>query len=145
MSAKLLRAQIDSEFENIATVLSEIDKVVRPSGKKYSVAELAALSTYVHNIYNGIENTLKRGLVYLGGGVRNTPTWHKDLLEDARQAGLINHVLQQQLMEYLSFRHGYLPIQMTLWHVTEKEKRAGARFSILYHLTCYRPDNKFLS
>jgi hypothetical protein len=108
MSAKQLRAQIEAEFENIVTILDEIDKVLRPDAEKYSVAELAALSTYVHNIYNGIENTLKRGILYLGGDIRNTPTWHKDLLEDARQAGLINHALQQQLMEYLSFRHFFV-------------------------------------
>lgn len=108
MSAKQLRTQIEAEFENIATILSEIHKVLRPNTDKYSVAELAALSTYVHNIYNGIENTLKRSLVHLGVGVRNTPTWHKDLLEDARREGLINHALQQQLMEYLSFRHYFV-------------------------------------
>lgn len=108
MNAKQLKVQIEAEFENIATILNEIRKVLRPNADKYSVAELAALSTYVHNIYNGIENTLKRSLVHMGVGVRNTPTWHKDLLEDARQAGLIDHSLQQQLMEYLSFRHYFV-------------------------------------
>lgn len=108
MNAKRLKQQVDAEFENIEAILSELKKVLRPENANYSTAELAAIATYLHNIYNGVENILKRGILFLGGKIRNSPTWHKDLLEDAIGAGLIDEALRSKLMEYLSFRHYFV-------------------------------------
>jgi len=65
MTKKQLSEYCDAEFENINSVLSELALVVKPKKQKYSIADLAAIATFIHNCYNGIENILKRILVYL--------------------------------------------------------------------------------
>ena len=60
MTNDQLREYCDAEFENIDTVKAELWSVIRPEKSEYSIAELAAIATFIHNIYNGIENILKR-------------------------------------------------------------------------------------
>ena len=52
----------EAEFENIDVTLAELALVYAPGKAAYSTAELAAMATYIHNFYNGIENILKRVL-----------------------------------------------------------------------------------
>ena len=59
-----LKKYCEAEFDNIDAVISEIFIVVVPGKTEYSTAELAAIATFIHNFYNGIENILKRILIY---------------------------------------------------------------------------------
>jgi len=108
MTKKQLREYCEAEFENIDSVLSELALVIKPKKQKYSVADLAAAATFIHNCYNGIENVLKRMLVYLNVDTKETPTWHKDLLKKSLNKAIISEKLYNALSNYLSFRHFFV-------------------------------------
>ncbi|MEK6692929.1 MAG: hypothetical protein AABY44_05830 [Nitrospirota bacterium] len=108
MTKKQLREYCEAEFENIDSVLSELAFVIKPKKQKYSIADLAATATFIHNCYNGIENVLKRILVYLNIDTKETPTWHKDLLKISFDRKIISERLYNALSNYLSFRHFFV-------------------------------------
>lgn len=62
MESHRLKEYCEAEFENIDTVVSELFSVVRAKESGYALAELAAIATFIHNFYNGIENILKKPL-----------------------------------------------------------------------------------
>lgn len=70
--------------------------------------ELAAIATFLHNIYNGIENILKQVLKAKGIKIAKTETWHKDLLDASVSNGIIGEELSDKLYEYLTFRHFFI-------------------------------------
>lgn len=53
-----------AQIENIDTVVAELFSVVNAEKLEYSIVELAAIATFLHNFYNGIENILKRVLAF---------------------------------------------------------------------------------
>lgn len=108
MTKRQLNDYCRAEFENIDSVLSELALVIKPKKQKYSVADLAAAATFIHNFYNGIENILKRVLVYLNVDTKETPTWHKDLLKTSLDKKIISDKLYDALLNYLSFRHFFV-------------------------------------
>ena len=108
MTKKQLEDYCIAEFENIEMVLRELSGVVEQGKSEYGSADLAAIATFLHNSYNGIENVLKRILTYEAATVIDTPTWHKDLLRMARERGIIEDDLQAKLGQYLSFRHFFI-------------------------------------
>jgi len=108
MTKKQLEDYCIAEFENIAQVLHELSGVVKPGKWDYTSVELAAMATFIHNSYNGMENVLKRVLAYESAEVTDTPTWHKDLLRIATERGIIGDDLQEKLGQYLSFRHFFI-------------------------------------
>jgi len=107
MTKQQLKEYCDAEFENIDTVLYQIKQVVKPEAD-YSVADLAAIATFIHNCYNGFENIIKRIFVYRQRELKNTPTWHKDILKTAADAGIISDDMHATLSNYLSFRHFFV-------------------------------------
>ena len=108
MTREQLKDQCEAEFENIQAVLEELRSVVRPGKADYTVADLAAIATFMHNAYNGVENILKRILYYKNVKLRTDATWHKDLLKQAADIGIISNNLHATLSDYLSFRHFFV-------------------------------------
>jgi len=108
MTKKQLKEYCDAEFENIDSVLSELALVIKPNKQKYSVADMAAMATFIHNCYNGVENVLKRSLVFSSFETRETATWHKDLLKTSLDGKIISEKLYETLSNYLSFRHFFV-------------------------------------
>ena len=108
MTDQQLEKYCEAEFENIETVMSDLSSVVKDGSSEYSTPELAAIATFLHNIYNGTENILKRVLISKGLDIRKTPTWHRDLLKTAHENGVINDDLYGTLSEYLAFRHFFV-------------------------------------
>ena len=108
MTKKQLKEYCDAEFENIEAVLSELASVISADKSNFTTAELAAISTFIHNIYNGIENIIKRNLIYRKIDQKDTPTWHKDLLKSASDTKIISAELYYILSNYLSFRHFFV-------------------------------------
>lgn len=82
-----LREYCEAEFENIDTVVFELFSIAKTEKSEYSTAELAAIATFTHNCYNGIENILKRILSFNQIEMKETPTWHKDLLKTSLDIG----------------------------------------------------------
>ena len=63
MTDQQLKNYCEAEFENIETVMSDLSSALKEGTSEYSTPELAAIATFLHNIYNGTENILKRVLM----------------------------------------------------------------------------------
>jgi len=98
--------KIEAEKQNVEKALADLLMVC--SRKERDIVALAAMATFLHNIYNGIENILKQLLKSKGFKVPKTDTWHKDLLELSVSDGIISEQLADQLYEYLTFRHFFV-------------------------------------
>ena len=108
MTDQQLKDYCEAEFENIDKVVMELLSVVKAKGDEFSIIELAAMGTFIHNFYNGVENILKRVLFYKEIEVKDTPTWHKDLLKASFENGIIGVDLYNRVSNYLSFRHFFV-------------------------------------
>ena len=98
----------EAEFENIEASLVELFKVVEEANGSFTTGDLAAIATFIHNVYNGIENVLKRMLILKNKKLKEGATWHKDLLASATEAEIISEDLCAALSNYLSFRHFFI-------------------------------------
>ncbi len=86
--------------------MDELQKQVL--AEKETVIELAAIGTFLHNIYNGIENILKRVVVAKNVEIPTSVTWHKDLLNLSLSIGIISENTCDDLYKYLTFRHFFI-------------------------------------
>ena len=75
---------------------------------KKSAIELAAIGTFLHNIYNGIDNILKQIVRLKSVEMPKSDSWHKELLNLSVSKGIISEELSDQLYEYLTFRHFFI-------------------------------------
>jgi len=101
-----LTRKIAAEKENVEKALGNLNDAM--GRKKRSTVELAAIATFLHNIYNGIENILKQVLKAKGTEIPKSETSHKDLLDLSVSNGIIPEKLSDQLYEYLTFRHFFV-------------------------------------
>jgi hypothetical protein len=101
-----LRKQIRAEEENVEIALNNLKYTVEREEK--TVIELAAIGTFLHNIYNGTENILKQIIVTKNVEVPRSDTWHKDLLNLSISMGIISEGLSDELYKYLTFRHFFV-------------------------------------
>src|SRR3989338_2664164 len=98
----------EAEFENIDTTLAELALITAPGKAAYSTADLAAMATFIHNFYNGIEKILKRVLTLKKKKANEGAAWHKDLLKTSVEASVISPDFCVILAKYLSFRHFFI-------------------------------------
>jgi len=98
--------QVAAEKENVEKALSNLRDAM--GRREKSVVELAAIATFIHNIYNGIENILKQVLKAKGTEIPKSDTWHKDVLNLSVSLGIIPEKLSDDLYEYLTFRHFFV-------------------------------------
>lgn len=101
-----LTRKIAAEKENVEKALDNLKDAM--GRKERSTVELAAIATFLHNIYNGIENILKQVLKTRGNEIPKSETSHKDLLDISVSNGIIPEKLSDQLYEYLTFRHFFV-------------------------------------
>ena len=101
-----LTRKIAAEKENVEKALDNLKDAM--GRKERSTVELAAIATFLHNIYNGIENILKQVLKAKGTEIPKSETSHKDLLDLSVSNGIILEKLSDQLYEYLTFRHFFV-------------------------------------
>lgn len=101
-----LSKQIMAEKENVKMVLSNLKEAM--ARKERSVIELAAMGTFLHNIYNGMEGILKQILIAQNVEIPKSDTWHKELLNLSFSTGIISEKLSEELYEYLTFRHFFV-------------------------------------
>ena len=101
-----LPKQIPAEKQNVDAALDNLDKVLARTTK--STIELAAMGTFIHNIYNGIENILKQIARLKSIEIPKSESWHKDLLNLSISKGIISEELSDQLYEYLTFRYFFI-------------------------------------
>jgi hypothetical protein len=101
-----LPAQIAAEVENVEVALQNLEETMGRDVK--TVVELAAMGTFLHNVYNGIENILKQTLKMQNIQINRGENWHKELLNLSVKQGIICEELSDQLYEYLAFRHFFV-------------------------------------
>ena len=101
-----LPKQILAEKENVEIALKYLEIAMEREEK--SVIELAAIATFLHNIYNGIENILKQVLLERSIEIPHSDSWHKDLLNLSASMGIISEKLSDELYAYLTFRHFFV-------------------------------------
>lgn len=101
-----LPGKIIAEIENVDISLTHLEEAM--ARKEKTVIELAAMGTFLHNIYNGIENILKQILYEKKMSIPKSATWHKDLLNHSTHIGIVSEKLSDKLFEYLTFRHFYV-------------------------------------
>ncbi|MFH1884494.1 MAG: HepT-like ribonuclease domain-containing protein [Planctomycetota bacterium] len=101
-----LTRKIAAEKENVEKALDNLKDAM--GRKERSTVELAAIATFLLNIYNGIENILKQVLKSRGNEIPKSETSHKDLLDISVSNGIIPEKLSDQLYEYLTFRHFFV-------------------------------------
>ncbi len=101
-----LKKQILAEEENVETALGHLKYAMERKDK--TVIELAAIGTFLHNIYNGIENILKQIVISRSKEIPDSGTWHKELLNLSVSIGIISEGLSDELYKYLTFRHFFV-------------------------------------
>ena len=101
-----LARRIDAEKENVNRALDNLKDAMKR--KNRSTIEVAAIATFIHNIYNGIENILKQILKAKKTEIPKSETSHKDLLDLSVSIGILPENLADRLYEYLTFRHFFV-------------------------------------
>jgi len=104
MTKEELKEYCDNELKNIDRVMYELFSLVSPDRSDYTTAELAGISTFVFNIYTGLESILKQVLLFDGLDVTDSPQWHEKVLKKSAEIGILPPELFQTLQGYLSFR-----------------------------------------
>jgi len=112
MNVTDLREQIAIELDAMEATLAELASLCRDIGdRKPSTRETAAAGLFLANLYNGIENILKRLCLFHGVRLPSGDNWHAELLNgfsDPPRAGLpclADARLQADLASYRRFRH----------------------------------------
>jgi len=101
-----LKKQILAERENVETALNHLKYAMERKDK--TVIELAAIGTFLHNVYNGIENILKQIVTSRNKEIPDSATWHKELLNLSVSMEIISEGLSDELYKYLTFRHFFV-------------------------------------
>lgn len=81
-----LPRQIAAEVENVEASLRYLEEATKRQIK--TVVELAAMGTFLHNVYNGIENILKQILKLRNIQIDRGENWHKELLNQSVMNGV---------------------------------------------------------
>ena len=108
MTIDELKRYCDEEFGNIDRVKKELFSLFSNEKSEYSISERAALSSFVINIYGGIEKILKQMLIFDKLDVKESPEWHEKVLQKSGEIGILPPELFQILTRYLSFRNFYI-------------------------------------
>ena len=108
MTIEELKRYCDEEFGNINRVKEELFSLYSPGKTEYSTSEVAALASFVINIYGGIEKILKQILIFDKLDVKESPEWHEKVLKKSGEIGILPPELFQILSRYLSFRNYYI-------------------------------------
>ena len=101
-----LPKEILAEIEYVEISLANLKTTLMKSEK--SVIELSAIATFIHNIYNGVENILKQIFKKQQINLTKSEFWHKELIQTAVSHKIISSSLSNKLYEYLSFRHFFI-------------------------------------
>lgn len=98
--------EIALEEESILRTLTALEEARNRA--QTGLIELSAMATFLHNIYSGMENLLKRALRHLGISLPGSASSHKDLLDLAVEHNIITQALSEELDAYRGFRHFFV-------------------------------------
>jgi len=105
-----LRADIDREMRNLERLSQELVRVLVATTEGTS-ARVRAAGSVIHDFYTGAEKIFRRIAIRMDQDLPTGEDWHVQLLhrmavpvEEIRPA-VIDETLEDQLEEYLRFRH----------------------------------------
>ena len=108
----IFRIEIESDFSDLEVIVREIHEALKEIGSSSPThREKAALGSFFHSFYNGIENILKRLAEEIDNNVPIGEQWHRALLRrmELEVANVRPLVLRSETVEalepYLGFRH----------------------------------------
>jgi len=103
-----MQDRISDEFESIEREmgLNEHLHTLRET-RPWDEIELRAVASTLHTIYTGIERCLLIVLRSTTGAVPTGKNWHRDVLNQASERGIITAQLAAKLEGHLAFRHMY--------------------------------------
>ncbi|MBI5740605.1 MAG: hypothetical protein HZA16_07780 [Nitrospirae bacterium] len=108
MTIEELKKHTGQEFENIYRIVSELFSLYREEKTEYTLAEQAAVATFIVNIYSGVERILKQMLLFDKLDVHDSPEWHEKVLRKSSEIGILPPDLFHVLSNYLSFRNYFI-------------------------------------
>lgn len=107
--------EINIELDYLEATIAHLENLLEKiSDKMPEYDEMAAIGTYLVNLYNGIENILKCFLRKYDIHLENSPNWHLRLLEMFGSEKhpclpqIINEEMMVKLDAYRSFRHVFV-------------------------------------
>lgn len=97
-------SQIEEQFKNFKPLL-DLCKL-----KRLDLIETTAAGSFVHSLYNGIENILIQTFKGINEKLPDDINWHRNLLEQAfskrnNREPLLNNEYKETLNNYMQFRH----------------------------------------
>lgn len=101
-----LLEEISIEKDYIKETLKLLEEALNRPEK--SAIELSAMGSFLHHIYTGMENILKRIIRYKNVNIPDSTSSHKDLLNTAVDEEIISQELSDQLDTYRGFRHFFV-------------------------------------
>lgn len=99
--------EIEAEKDLVESTLFELALALKSNEQSY--VRLAGIAAFVHNLYNGMENIIKRML--LAKRIKSdfqSPFWHHELLKIAIEHEIVSQKLAARLRDYLGFRHFFV-------------------------------------
>ena len=105
MTKEELKEYCDDELKSIEKVISELFTIFSAEKSEYPLGERAAIATFIANVYSGIENILKQILMFDNLNVKDSATWHEELLKKAAELAILPRDLYQIFTRYLVFRN----------------------------------------
>jgi uncharacterized protein YutE (UPF0331/DUF86 family) len=124
--------RILAEKENVELSLANLSQAMARTDR--SIIELTAAASFIHNVYNGIENILKQVLAARSIEVAKAGTRHQELLKRSVAEKVVSDELAQELKEYLGFRHffvhgyGFMVTEEPLQDLASRLPAVWARF-----------------
>jgi hypothetical protein len=96
--------QIDKLLDNASPLLKVL------ALREPDFVELSAAGSVLHSFYNGVENIFVLIEKYYGTDLKDSVSWHKDILRNVqtstgKREALITRETGEKLAEYLMFRH----------------------------------------
>jgi len=105
MTVEELKRYCEGEFKNIERVIDELYSIYKPEKPEYTLAEQAAMATFIISIYSGVENILKQMLIFDKLDIKDSSEEHEKVLRKAGEIGILPPDLHQIFHKYLSFRN----------------------------------------
>lgn len=111
---EVLWVEIESDLEDVEVIIKEVKNLrndIQSSGERPSQRDKAALGSFLHSFYNGVENILRRISREVDGTLPQGEGWHRALLKRMgrevpnRRSSVLSEETTDKLKPYLGFRH----------------------------------------
>lgn len=106
-----LTIEINNELRHLEIVVQELVEFIGNISETPHKIQVEGMGTHLHDFYNGVERIIERITVRVDGDLPDGRNWHTLLLQrmaqpfSTRRPEVIDHGLEEDLAEYLRFRH----------------------------------------